>query len=317
MVTSGARPPDLSELVRVTDRLSFLYVEHTVISREDSAVTFSDADGTVHVPSAQLTCLLIGPGARITHHAIMLLADSGTSVVWVGQNAVRFYASGRGLSRSTRMLMAQAGLVSHERKRLTVARKMYEMRFPDESVVGLTMQQLRGKEGARIRACYRKHSERTGVPWLRRDYRPEDFFDSDPINMALSAANSALYGVVHAVVMALGCSPGLGFVHTGHERSFVHDVADLYKADLSIPLSFDVVASGVEDVAGHVRRVLRDEIAQSKLLSQCVRDLYSLLLPDEEVSDIDEEWAVVSGLWDGSGGVVAGGKDYSAEELGW
>ena len=34
--------------------------------------------------------------------------------------------------------------------------------------------------------------------------------------------------------LALGCSAALGFIHTGHHRSFVYDIADLYKAELSI-----------------------------------------------------------------------------------
>ncbi len=29
---------------------------------------------------------------------------------------------------------------------------------------------------------------------------------------------------MHAVIVALGCAPGLGFVHTGHERSLVFDL---------------------------------------------------------------------------------------------
>jgi len=60
----------------------------------------------------------------------------------------------------------------------------------------------------------------------------------------LSAANASLYGVVHSAVAALGCSPGLGFVHTGHAHAFVHDMADLYKASVTIPAAFDAVAAG-------------------------------------------------------------------------
>ena len=68
---------------------------------------------------------------------------------------------------------------------------------------------------------------------------------SGPINQALSAAHAALYGVVHGVIVSLGCSPGLGFVHTGHERSFVYDVADLYKAETTdYRVAFDVVFRG-------------------------------------------------------------------------
>ena len=136
---------------------------------------------------------------------------------------------------------------------------MYLMRFAGEDVTGLTMQQLRGREGARVRAVYRENSRRTGVPWQRREYQPDDFDSSDPVNQALSAAHAALYGVVHAVIVSLGCSPGLGFVHTGHERSFVYDMADLYKADVTIPVAFDVISEGMEDITGTTRRRVRDK----------------------------------------------------------
>lgn len=47
--------------------------------------------------------------------------------------------------------------------------------------------------------------------------------------LSCSAIWACLYGVVHSVIVALGCSPALGFVHVDHERSFVYDIADLYK----------------------------------------------------------------------------------------
>lgn len=310
----GARPPSPAELVRAGERISFLYVEHALISRADNAITLKSSRGVVHVPAAQLACVLIGPGCRVTHHAVMLLADSGTSAVWVGENGVRFYAAGRGLSRSSRLLEAQASLVSNTRRRLAVARAMYEMRFPDEDVSGLTMQQLRGREGARVRAIYRAESKRTGVAWARRDYRPDDFDASDPVNQALSSANSALYGIVHSVVVAMGCSPGLGFVHSGGDRAFVHDVADLYKATTAIPVAFNVAAAEVMDVGAHARRRMRDAIYEERVLERCVRDVRALLLGDQE--DINDEWADVVVLWDAAEGSVAAGTNY-ADEVDW
>ena len=79
------------------------------------------------------------------------------------------------------------------------------------------MQQLRGREGARIRGVYKKLSEETGVQWTGRVYDPDDFEGGSAINQALSIANICLYGLAHSVIAALGVSPGLGFVHTGHE----------------------------------------------------------------------------------------------------
>lgn len=318
----GAPPPSLPELVRVQDRVSFIYVEHAVIHRDSNAVTATDARGTVHIPAATLSCLLLGPGTRVSHEAMKLLAESGSTAVWVGENAVRYYAHGRTLSRSSRLLEAQATLVSSSRSRVAVAREMYAMRFPGEDVSGLSMQQLRGREGARIKKVYRAQSERTGVAWGRRDYRPDDFAGSDPVNQALSAANSALYGAVHAVIVALGCSPGLGFVHNGHDRSFVYDIADLYKADLSIPIAFELAAQDLPDLPSATRRAMRDAIHSSSLMESCVRDVRRLLLgsdasPQEE--GVGEDADIVM-LWNGGSGAVAGGTNYadgSHEDVDW
>ncbi|WP_285607201.1 type I-E CRISPR-associated endoribonuclease Cas2e [Actinokineospora globicatena] len=103
------------------------------------------------------------------------------------------------------------------------------------------------------------------------------------MNKALSAANTSLYGVVHAVVVALGLSPGLGFVHTGHIRSFVYDIADLYKADLTIPIAFDIAARLPSDIASETRRAIRDSMKDGKFLETCVQDITSLLSDEDEV----------------------------------
>lgn len=317
----------MRELTRAQDRLSFLYLEHCILGRDSNALTATDSHGTVHIPSASLGVLMLGPGTNITHQAMVLLGDSGASIVWVGEQGVRYYASGRSLARSSRLIEAQARLVSGRLTRLEVARQMYEMRFTGEDTSGLTMQQLRGREGARIRAVYRDSSDKFGVEWTRRDYKSDDFAGSNPINQALSAAHACLYGVVHAVIVALGCSPALGFVHTGHELSFVYDVADLYKAEITIPLAFEVVgelqgtwsssadeAPSIEatfdDLPSITRRRVRDAVSDGKLLSRCAHDIRSLLLPDEPTNE-DEKDAVILTLWDEKVGRVAAGANYS------
>lgn len=295
MNSIGRRPAQPKELVRVSNRISFLHLEQCAISRDSNTITATDRRGTVHVPAASVGALLLGPGTTITHQAMVLLADSGSTVVWVGQRGVRYYAHGQSLARTSRLLVAQAAAVSNTRSRLRVARAMYQMRFPDEDVSGLTMQQLRGREGARVRRVYRQHSQRTGVEWTRRTYNVDDWESDDSINQALSAANAALYGVVHSVIVALGCASALGFVHTGHHRSFVYDIADLYKAELSIPVAFDTAADGEVDIGSKTRRRMRDRLYDGRLLPRCARDIQSLLL-DEPIDDRDDyaEFDVIS-----------------------
>ena len=300
-------PVPVTALPRAADRMSFLYLEHCVVHREDGAVTARDDKGLVRVPAASLLAVLLGPGTSVSHQAMCLLGECGTTAVWVGERGVRYYAHGRSLATSSRLLVEQAARVSSPQKRLAVARKMYTMRFAGEDVDGLTMQQLRGREGARIRSVYRENSKRTGVPWKRREYEYEDFDASDPINQALSAAHAALYGVIHAVVVSLGCSPGLGFVHTGHERSFVYDVADLYKADVTIPIAFDVVAEDMSDIAATTRRRVRDRIFELKVIERSVRDIHKLFEVDEEE---DLQVNVVS-LWDYQRKAIAGGMNHA------
>jgi CRISPR-associated protein Cas1 len=248
---------------------------------------------------------------------MILMAESGSTCVWIGERGVRYYAHGRTLTSSSRLIEAQARLVSNQSSRLRVARKMYAMRFPGEDVERLTMQQLRGREGARVKTAYRTEADRAGVEWRRRDYDPADFGGSDALNQALSAATACLYGVVHAVVVALGASPALGFVHTGHDKSFVYDMADLYKVELAVPVAFGVAATHEDaDIPSEARRRMRDAIVSAGLLERCAGDVRRLLLEEgeSEVIPEDNEPGLVR-LWDGRSGSLAAGQNY--DEVPW
>lgn len=309
---SGAKKTTLTELPRISDRVSFIYVEHARINRQDSAITVNDSQGTVRIPAAMIGVLLLGPGTDITHRAVELIGDTGTSMVWVGERGVRHYAHGRALARSSRLLMKQASLVSNRLSRLAVARKMYQMRFPHEDVSELTMQQLRGREGARVRRVYRELSRKHKVAWSKREYDPDNFLDGTPINQALSAAHVALYGLVYSIVVALGMSAGLGFVHTGNDLSFIYDVADLYKAETTIPIAFEVVATSLpDDDIGRITRLrVRDAFVDGKLIKRIVKDLQYLM----EVEDDELIQADVLNLWDDRDELVKHGVSYREVE---
>jgi CRISPR-associated protein Cas1 len=112
----------------------------------------------------------------------------------------------------------------------------------------------------------------------------------------------------------LGRAPGLGFVHTGHERAFVYDIADLYKAEITIPIAFDVAASDSTDIGADTRRAVRDRVHDGAILARCVRDIRTLLLqpqPSGAIDDDDLEDQDSLGLWDDSGFEVAAGRNYS------
>ncbi|MEU1278553.1 type I-E CRISPR-associated endonuclease Cas1e [Streptomyces sp. NPDC005805] len=309
----GALTP--RQLTRVGERLSFVYLERCTVHRDANAITAEDAEGVTHIPSATIGTFLLGPGTRVTHQAMSVLGETGASVCWVGERGVRYYAAGRALTRSSALMEAQARQWANARNRLAVAREMYRLRFPDEDPAGLTRHELLGREGRRVKECYRAQATRTGVPWRGRRYVPGDFTSGDAPNQAVTAAAQCMYGVAHAVVASLGLSPALGFVHSGHELSFVLDIADLYKTGLGIPVAFDVAAEGDEDIGPRTRRALRDRINETALLDRCVDDIKRLLLPGTAGSEhaAEPETDLVTLQTDG-GQVVASGVNHDGPD---
>ncbi len=313
-MTISQRPSSTPrELARAEDRISFVYLERCTVHRDANAITAQDAEGTTHIPAATIGTLLLGPGTRITHQAMSVLGETGAGVVWVGEHGVRYYAAGRALSRSSALVEAQAVCWANRRTRLDVARAMYRLRFPDEDPAGLTRHELLGREGSRLKLCYRAESQRTGVQWKGRRYTPGDFSSGDAPNQAITAAAQAMYGIAHAVVTALGCSPALGFVHSGHELSFVLDIADLYKTEIGIPVAFDVAAQSPEDIGPRTRRALRDRVHELDLLKRIVDDIKSLLLPagGEDPGTDDRDRVTLQSDRDTQ---VASGVNYGYEE---
>ncbi len=309
----GMIKPGIQSLPQISDRMTFIYLEHCKLNREDGAITVTDERGMIHIPAAAISVLLLGPGTDVTQRAMELIGDAGVSVAWVGEHGVRYYAGGCALTHSARLLIKQAECVSNQRKHLQVVRKMYELRFEGEDTAGLTLQQLRGREGSRMRKLYKACAARTGVAWNGRSYDPDDFSVGDPVNQALSAGNACLYGLAYSVISALGCSPGLGFVHIGHERSFVYDVADLYKAEITIPIAFEIAAENPENLPRETRRRVRDAMVSAHILERMVKDIKHLF---SDFDDMEQEDLAPMYLWDDRSERVAYGKSY-AEESEW
>ena len=293
---------DLHELPKLRDSLSYLYVEHAIVDRKASSIEYIQKEGRTHVPTAALSVLLLGPGTSITHAAVKVLAESGCSFVLTGVEAIRCYAQGIGETRKSYHLLRQAELSSDPKRRLEVIRRMYQKRFSEPLGEDLTLEQIRGMEGARVRSLYFHYSRETGVRWEGRRYDRSNWGNADPINRAISAAHALLNGICHAAIVSGGYSPGLGFIHSGRQTSFVYDIADLYKAEITIPLAFQIVAESPEHVDSRVRAACRQKFKEVKLLGRILPDIDGLLgiegdwIPEE--GDPDAETSLPAPLWD-------------------
>lgn len=306
------RVQDLHVLPKLRDGWSYLYVEHCRVDQEARAIAIHDQSGKVPVPCANLALLMLGPGVVITHAAISTLADHGCLVAWSGEEGVRFYAMGMGETRNAANFLHQARVWADEALRLKVVRRMYQLRYAEELEPELTLRQIRGKEGVRVRDAYARASRETGVPWTGRSYQRGNWNDADPVNRALSAANSCLYGLCHAAIVSAGFSPALGFIHTGKMLSFVYDVADFYKADITIPMAFQAASEDKSGLERRVRIACRDQFASTRLLEKIIPDIQNvLMLPRKgtrQDDPFDQDAAAPGSLWDPAQGEVEGGR---------
>ncbi len=290
---------DLHILPKLRDSLSYLYIEHAVIERKDNALLVLQETGRTVIPIANLCVLMLGPGTSLTHAAVDILSEHGCSITWTGQDGLLFYAQGIGETHRASHLLHQAEMLCDPQKHLGVVIRMYEMRFGRTLEPDLTIDQLRGMEGARMRVAYAEASRSFGVEWNGRNYDPKNWNRGDPINRALSVANSVLNGVCHAAIVSGGYSPGLGFLHTGKQLSFVYDVADLYKTWLTIPIAFGVVARDPSMVDSRTRQICRERFHEEKLLQKILPDIDKLLqIPTDEDTDYPgEDIPLDNALW--------------------
>lgn len=291
---------DLHLLPKFRDSLTHVYLEHARVDREEKSIAVWDEEGMTPIPAASLCVLMLGPGTTITQAAIAALADNNCLVVWCGEQNVRFYACGMGATRSANRLLHQARLASDEDLRWEVVRRMYSLRFGETVSPETSIQQMRGKEGFRVREAYARLSRETGVPWVRRNYDRGRWLAADPINRAISAANSCLYGLCQAAILSAGYSPALGFIHTGKQLSFVYDVADLYKLEVTLPVAFRLTSQQPEHLEREVRIALRDVFREQHLVERIIPDIQGLLADDtpaEETTPFDEDAALPADLW--------------------
>ena len=260
-----------------------VFVERAQIDVRDGACVAVDADGTrTHIPIGGIACLMLEPGARISHAAVALAVRAGTLVTWVGEGGVRLYSAGQpGGARSDNLLW-QAKLALDDGARLRVVRAMYARRFGEEPPAKRSIDQLRGIEGQRVRHAYDLLADRHGVKWTRRKYDVTDWDSGDVANRCLSSATACLHGLSEAAVLAAGYAPAIGFLHTGKPRSFVYDIADIWKLDTVVPEAFRVAAKAQEGTLQMtperaVRLACRDAFRKSGLLGKIIPGIHELL----------------------------------------
>lgn len=252
---------------------ALLYVERCIIKRKNNTIELCDKNGIVNVPIEQIAQLQMGAGTSITYAAVALLAKHKVSISWCKQKHKMFcYATE---NRKSNNLLKQCKLFSNDKTRLSVAVNMFKKRFgfaPDTSIDA-----LRGLEGIRIKKAYRCLANKYDVPWKGRFYVPGHMEKSDLPNQMLTLVNQFMYGICNNAIVQIGLSPAIGFIHTGYMLSFVYDIADLYKTEISMDVAFQASAFSTTNHKGLLAKLFNEKMHKEKMNIRIVKDLKELL----------------------------------------
>lgn len=244
--------------------------------------------GDYAIPFQMVSCLMLQPGTTVSHDALRILARHGTTVVCVGQDGVRFYASlpaGPAASaRARRQMMAWCDA----EKRISVVRKMYALRL-GEFLPATDINALRGIEGARMKVTYQRLAEKHGIRWQGRRYDRNDPESADVANQAINHASSAVEGAALAAVAATGTLAELGFIHEDASIAFALDISDLFRDSVLLPIAFRAANAILRNKKGPIEQVVRRLAGQmfqeEKLITNMIDRIKFLIDGDDDSSN--------------------------------
>lgn len=225
--------------------------------RFNAAGSATIAAGEYTIPHQAVSLLLMGPGSNVSHDALRLLARHGVGLAAVGEDGVRCYTAPPLMPDTSALARRQVELWHDTRRgRPLVVRRMYARRL-GEIMPHRDVTVLRGIEGARVKALYKRLADKHGIAWHGRRYDRANPESADEANQAINHAASAVEGAAAIAVTATATIPQLGFIHEDSGQAFVLDVADLFRDSVTVPCAFRAVKLARERPGESMERLAR------------------------------------------------------------
>lgn len=287
------------ELPRLSDRISYLYLDMArIIQDQTGVIAIQESDAgtqTLRIPIAAIGFLLLGPGTSISAPAAISLHRAGTVIVFTSEGGMTGFATAQPLTGRADWIQAQARCWVDPDARLAAARLLYSKQFNEpEAEPDIPLRVLRGIEGAKVRSLYQTLSRKHHLGSWKRETDPEKY--NDPVNPLLNLGSAILYGAALTAISTLGLSPGLGFIHNGASNALLFDLADIYKTRSSIPLAFASAQrpDGPAYLRTEMRRYLFEHDVMEGMLTVLLDILTDQLSPAEGHRDtlIDDTGSV-------------------------
>lgn len=262
------------------DRHGLLWLSYGALLVRDGTLHFErgnrqtaeDAmkEGDHDIPFQMLSMILLGPGSTVSHDALRLCARHGTAIAAVGQDGVRTYTAPPLISDRSGLARRQARIwADAEGARLDIARRMYAWRL-GEVLPHKDIATLRGIEGDRVKKMYKLQAGKFGIEWKGRHYDRAQPHRADLPNQALNHVASAVEAAAAIAVCATATIPQLGFIHEDPGQSFVLDIADLFRDEITVAVAFSAAAQVHKNPGLNIERVSRKKTGNTLYTKQVI-----------------------------------------------
>lgn len=214
----------------IIDRMPFLLIERGKIIVHENSIVVEKNNKKQNIPIRNIHLLLLGNGTSITSEAMSVCSKHNCYIAQCKGGANIHTIHHAGVYKNPKKLIDQVLKSQDNKKRIETAKYILtpKTKFAESiSNIGLieklenykTLEEILGLEGFVQKTIY-KHI--FGDRFKRS-------VESD-INKNINICNSILYNFIASLVVCLGYSPSIGFVH-GHTRrgALVFDIADMFK----------------------------------------------------------------------------------------
>lgn len=105
------------------DRVPYLMLERGVLRVDGHSFLFLQDENAFEIPGSLISCLLLGPGASVSHEAVKLAGENAILMLWVGEGCTRLYAASHYRPNPSRLLhQATVREASRETRRSSLRR---------------------------------------------------------------------------------------------------------------------------------------------------------------------------------------------------
>jgi len=273
------------DIVPLSSRESFIYIEKGRVDIEDGSVKILKEKEINYIPISNVCVIFLGIGTSITHEFAKIANRVRTTIIFVGEGCSRIYnVMGYPLSSANKHVKRQYELFDKER--LLISRKLYAKMFflDEEEFQDMSIEQMRGAEGHRVRMIYRSLCSSYKLDFNNRiaggksdsRKRKKVGIDDENCNAAMDVANTCLYGITESVILSLGLSPSIGFIHTKSNNALCLDIADTIKFRTVVPVALKCVSELREKDVSLIRSETRKRVVKLFRKEKTIDEIFSI-----------------------------------------